>query len=65
MLLLSSSALAARAERVRQLKALIDAGLYKVDAANLARAILRKGRALRTCGSARSSAGSLDTQVCA
>ena len=65
MLLLSSSALAARAERVRQLKALIEAGLYKVDAGNLARAILQKGRALRKRPPARSSAGSLDTQVCA
>jgi hypothetical protein len=34
--------LLARSERVRRLKALVDAGLYKVDSASLARAIARR-----------------------
>ena len=39
---LSSQALRHRAERVAQLKALVDAGLYHVDAASLVRAMLRR-----------------------
>ena len=42
--MLTPHALKARAERVRQVKALVEAGLYKVDAGSLARAILRAGR---------------------
>ena len=62
LLLLSSSALAARAERIRQVRALVAAGLYRTDAGAIARAILRDGRALRA---SRATAGLLDTQVSA
>ena len=38
---LSAAALKARAERVAQLKILVDTGLYQVDAGSLVRAMLR------------------------
>jgi anti-sigma28 factor (negative regulator of flagellin synthesis) len=45
MLRLSPGALAARAQRLQRLKALVEAGLYRVDAASLARALLRPAMA--------------------
>jgi hypothetical protein len=63
VLLLAPGALAAREERVRQFKALVAAGLYRVDSASLARAILRSGARGPRVGQA--AAGLLDTQVSA
>jgi hypothetical protein len=40
LLRLSPGARAARAQRVQRLRALVEAGLYRVDAASLARALL-------------------------
>jgi anti-sigma28 factor (negative regulator of flagellin synthesis) len=53
----------ARAERLQQLRALIDAGLYTVDAGRLANAILRAGN--RTAPIVRPPARSLDMRVSA
>jgi len=65
LVLFSSSALSARAERVARLKALIEAGLYKVDAGAIARALIRDGRRLRSELARKPTRRSLDTQVSA
>ena len=66
-LLLSPQSSQARAVRVLQLKALVEAGLYVVDGAALARAILRRGwgaPGARGAPYAR-HARALDSQPCA
>ncbi len=63
LLTLPQAALRAREARVQQLKALVEAGMYKVDSGSLARAILRAGRSAAAL--TRAPARSLDMRVSA